>query len=346
MSLVNLACDAYRVYRIGKPIVTSKVAKRSYSKARKNYEKKLKKTKKGREQLKKLKAQEKAFKKTVDAFMQPLGKAVTLSRRVANNLPFVQTIRNLKASMKAEVIKSSKTRTGLVQKGDKEYLSISDYNRIVKISKEYQLAKSQGASPEKLWSIKSKAEVIRSAYQVESVIKPNGSAITVPRSDRGMNEGIKSPESLEDPVEYIGIGAAKIGVNVLKWVGKKAAGKIGKKIVEGEAKEKASEYASSAAQYQRLKGSLAKEEIQSVIKTTEHGAERLMSRGFSPSDISALKLSPSKVLTQSDGASVYIKDIGAGKFNVIVESENGVVTALKNISENSLNKLSRNYGWK
>jgi hypothetical protein len=108
----------------------------------------------------------------------------------------------------------------------------------------------------------------------------------------------------------------------------------------------AGEYASSAAQYQRLKDSLAKEEIQSVIKTTDHGAERLMSRGFTPSEISDLKLSPSKVMTQSDGAGVYIKDVGAGNFNVIVESENGVVTALKNISEGSLNRLSKNYGWK
>ena len=106
------------------------------------------------------------------------------------------------------------------------------------------------------------------------------------------------------------------------------------------------EYASSSAQYQRLKQSLATEEIQSVVKTTEHGAERLMTRGFTPSDISDLKLSPSKIMTQTDGASVYIKDIGSGKFNVIVESENGVVTALKNIGQNSLDKLSKNYGWK
>ena len=106
------------------------------------------------------------------------------------------------------------------------------------------------------------------------------------------------------------------------------------------------EIASSAAQYQRLKQSLATEEIQSVIKTTEHGAERLMTRGFSPSEISDLKLSPSKIMTQTDGASVYLRDVGAGKFNVIVESENGVVTALKNISQNSLDRLSKNYGWK
>ncbi len=106
------------------------------------------------------------------------------------------------------------------------------------------------------------------------------------------------------------------------------------------------EYASSAAQYQRLKQSLATEEIQSVIKTTEHGAERLMSRGFTPSEISSLKLSPSRIMEQADGASVYIKEIRMSKFNVIVESDNGVVTALKNIGKKSLDRLSKNYGWK
>ena len=108
----------------------------------------------------------------------------------------------------------------------------------------------------------------------------------------------------------------------------------------------AEEYASSAAQYQRLKDSLSKEEIQSVIDTTQHGAERLMSRGFSPSEISDLKLSPDNIMTQSNGASVYIKNVTDDKFNVIVEGDNGVVTALKNISQKALDRLSNNYGWK
>ena len=106
------------------------------------------------------------------------------------------------------------------------------------------------------------------------------------------------------------------------------------------------EIASSAAQYQRLKQSLAEEEIQSVIKTTDHGAKQLISRGFNPSEISDVRLSPNKVMTQTDGAKVYIKNIGEGKFNVIVESENGAVTALKNIGQNSIDRLSKNYGWK
>ncbi len=34
-----------------------------------------------------------------------------------------------------------------------------------------------------------------------------------------------------------------------------------------------------------------------------------------------------------------------GKYSVLIEGENGIVTALKNISEKSLNKLAKNYGW-
>jgi len=103
--------------------------------------------------------------------------------------------------------------------------------------------------------------------------------------------------------------------------------------------------AASAAQYQRLKDSLAIEEIQSVVATTEHGAIRLIQRGFTPQEISTLKLSPDKIMRQGDGAQVFIKNIGEGKYNVIVEGENGVVTALKNIGQNSLARLAKNYNW-
>ncbi|VBB09344.1 pectin lyase fold/virulence factor [Lucifera butyrica] len=105
------------------------------------------------------------------------------------------------------------------------------------------------------------------------------------------------------------------------------------------------EIAASAAQYQRLKESLAQEEIQSVVRTTEHGVVRLLGRGFTPEEISDIKLSPDKIMTQADGANVFIKSFSDGKYSVIVEGENGVVTALRNISEKSLNRLANNYGW-
>jgi len=71
----------------------------------------------------------------------------------------------------------------------------------------------------------------------------------------------------------------------------------------------------------------------------------LAERGFSEADV-ALTKSTNLIKTQTDGAQVYIKEVTPGKFNVIVEGENGVVTALKNISEKSLDRLSKNYEWK
>jgi len=70
----------------------------------------------------------------------------------------------------------------------------------------------------------------------------------------------------------------------------------------------------------------------------------LAERGFSAADV-ALTKSTNVIKTQADGAQVYIKEVNPGRFNVIVD-ENGVVTELKNISEKSLDRLSRNFGWK
>lgn len=122
-----------------------------------------------------------------------------------------------------------------------------------------------------------------------------------------------------------------------KWVQAGGSGAVAGKVGE--------EIASSAAQYQRLKESLAIEEIQSVVSTTAHGATRLIQRGFSSQEISNLKLSPDKIMKQGDGANVFIKNLGDGKYNVIVEGETGVITALKNISEKSLERLANNYKW-
>ncbi|MEB5480671.1 hypothetical protein P8825_13930 [Shouchella clausii] len=61
--------------------------------------------------------------------------------------------------------------------------------------------------------------------------------------------------------------------------------------------------AHNAAQYQKLQKQLAVDEIQSVTNTTKHGAERLIERGFTPKDITDLKLRPDPdiIKTQSDG---------------------------------------------
>ena len=81
------------------------------------------------------------------------------------------------------------------------------------------------------------------------------------------------------------------------------------------------------------------------LKATKHGSERLKERGFSRNDISNTK-STSNVKTQSDGAKVYIKEISPGKYNVIVEGDRGIITALKNISKKSLDRLTKNYNWR
>ena len=80
-------------------------------------------------------------------------------------------------------------------------------------------------------------------------------------------------------------------------------------------------------------------------RTTKHGSERLKERGFSNSDISNTK-NTTNIKTQGDCAKVYIKKISNGRFNVIVEGDNGIITALKNISQKALERLTKNYNWR
>jgi RHS repeat-associated protein len=87
----------------------------------------------------------------------------------------------------------------------------------------------------------------------------------------------------------------------------------------------------------------AAEGAEEGLEATAHGAEQLAERGFSGSDIALTK--SGEVLTQSDGATVYVKEIASGRFNVIVEGQRGVVTALKNIPQGAVNRLAQNYGW-
>ena len=80
-------------------------------------------------------------------------------------------------------------------------------------------------------------------------------------------------------------------------------------------------------------------------KATKHGTERLKERGFSNADILNTK-NTTNVKQQGDGAKVYIKEVSDGKFNVIVEGDRGIITALKNINQNALNRLMKNYNWR
>jgi hypothetical protein len=82
---------------------------------------------------------------------------------------------------------------------------------------------------------------------------------------------------------------------------------------------------------------------QATQQATVHGAERLAERNFSQADIALTK--SGKQFLQSDGATVFVKEVAPGKFNVLIEGQRGVVTALKNLSEKSLAGLAANFGW-
>ena len=81
-----------------------------------------------------------------------------------------------------------------------------------------------------------------------------------------------------------------------------------------------------------------------ATSTTIHGAQRLAERGFSEADIALTK--SGTIYKQADGATVYVKEVTAGRYNVIVEGERGIITALKNIRLRAFTKLAERYGWK
>ena len=82
---------------------------------------------------------------------------------------------------------------------------------------------------------------------------------------------------------------------------------------------------------------------QATQQATVHGAERLAERGFSQADVVLTK--SGQQFLQRDGATVFLKEVAPGKFNVLIEGQRGVVTALKNVSEKSIAKLAANHGW-
>jgi RHS repeat-associated protein len=80
-------------------------------------------------------------------------------------------------------------------------------------------------------------------------------------------------------------------------------------------------------------------------KVTTHGNQRLAERGWTQTEIATTK-GGGKVLTQADGAKVFLHEVSPGKFNVIIEGDRGIITGLKGLDQNAINNLSKNYGWK
>jgi hypothetical protein len=78
---------------------------------------------------------------------------------------------------------------------------------------------------------------------------------------------------------------------------------------------------------------------------TAHGAERAADPSrLDPAAQSSVIANPTETYTQPDGAQVYVQQVG-DRYNVVVQGENGVITNLKTISQNSLSRLARSYGW-
>jgi len=87
-----------------------------------------------------------------------------------------------------------------------------------------------------------------------------------------------------------------------------------------------------------------------ALETTVHGAERIAgaaaTRGgvLSVDGVAAVRAS-GRVLTQADGATVRVLETSAGRFNVVVEGERGIITTFENLKQKSFDRLAKNYGW-
>lgn len=78
-------------------------------------------------------------------------------------------------------------------------------------------------------------------------------------------------------------------------------------------------------------------------QATLHGAERLGQGGLTDELIALTK--SGQVFRQADNATVYIKETSPGRFNFIIESERGVVTAHRNWPLKEIQGIAERYGW-
>lgn len=79
------------------------------------------------------------------------------------------------------------------------------------------------------------------------------------------------------------------------------------------------------------------------VPATTHGGRRLDERGWTEAEYLAAKAA--RHLQQADGADVFVVRVRRNRYNVIVESEGRVVTAIKRLTPHELRNLAKNYGW-
>lgn len=81
------------------------------------------------------------------------------------------------------------------------------------------------------------------------------------------------------------------------------------------------------------------------LRATAHGAMRMAQSGrLSETATRAAIDGATRIGVQRDGARVFIQEVG-GRFNLVVVGERGVVTNMANLSQRSLDRLARRYGY-
>ena len=87
-----------------------------------------------------------------------------------------------------------------------------------------------------------------------------------------------------------------------------------------------------------------------TIQRTVHGGERiagpLATRGGVLAEETIIEVrAGGQMLTQADGAIVRVLQRASGRFDVVIDGERGLITTFANITQKSLDRLARRYGW-
>ncbi|WP_309670459.1 RHS repeat-associated core domain-containing protein [Gemmatimonas sp.] len=81
------------------------------------------------------------------------------------------------------------------------------------------------------------------------------------------------------------------------------------------------------------------------IAATTHGAMRLADPArLGTAGVRDAISNATRSFTQKDGAQVFAQQVGS-RLNVVVQGERGVITTFRNLSDKSLARLAKNYGW-
>lgn len=84
----------------------------------------------------------------------------------------------------------------------------------------------------------------------------------------------------------------------------------------------------------------------SEVAATAHGALRMADPSrLAASQVPGVVGNATQRFTQSDGARVFVREVG-GRFNVVIRNEAGkVINTFKNLRPGALARLGKNYGW-